>query len=136
MHKLDPIDKKSIGIWSQLNAKEYEIWQQLYRQSTCRNPSEYIRTVVLQKPVHIRYRNESLDEILEELADLRMNLKTVLQHIEERREELSLNETPAWNSSAMDFILEQELRPLIKQIFERISNFSDIWSRYSRVVKA
>lgn len=133
MSKINPKDIRSVSGTYRITAKENEILQQLYRQSTCRSISEYIRRVALRKPVHIRYRNASLDETLEELADMRMNLKAVLQHIEEIREKSG--QGTAGNYSAMDFILEQELRPLIKQIFERISDFADIWLRYSKVEK-
>lgn len=133
MFKINPKDIRSARGTYRVTAKENEILQRLYRQSTCRSMSEYIRMVVLRKPVNIRYRNESLDETLEELSDMRMDLKTVLQHIEERREKNG--QGTAGDSSAMDAILEQELLPLIKHILERISDFSNIWSQYSRVIK-
>lgn len=124
---------RSITCSVRFDQDEYASLLRHFNQSTCPNLAVYVRLVVLRKPVQIRYRNESLDEILEELTDLRMKLRTVLQHLGARPEA----QAAGWNTGpGMERIAEQELQPLVARIFERISNFSDIWSRYSRETKA
>lgn len=56
------VRKKWVTI--RMNEAEYESLNTLFSKSTCRQLSEYIRDVVLQKPITIKYRNKSLDEIL------------------------------------------------------------------------
>ena len=56
---------------------EYEIINGLFAKSTCRNLSEYARKVLLQKPVTIRYRNESADEFLQQMLLLKKELNSI-----------------------------------------------------------
>ncbi len=128
---------RSITCSVRFDNDEYTRLLRHFDQSTCQNLAVYIRSVALRKPIQIRYRNESLDEILEELADLRMKLRTILQHIGERPEARGTEEAAVQQTgSATGRIVEQELQPLVADIFERISKFSDIWSQYSRETKA
>lgn len=60
-----------------LSTAEYEQLQKLYRKSTCQKMSDFARKNLLQKPVVLKYRNESLDEIMAELILLRKELNAI-----------------------------------------------------------
>lgn len=60
-----------------MNEAECHILDTLHKKSTCRQLSEYIRNVLLQKPVTIKYRNKSLDEILSAFIKMKKELNAV-----------------------------------------------------------
>ena len=57
--------------------KELESLQQKFKTSTSSQLSHYMRNVLLGKPVVIKYRNESLDEFMEELIAIRSELNAI-----------------------------------------------------------
>jgi MobC-like protein len=57
-----------------LNKEERELLQSLFEESTCRSVSEYLRNTCLRKPVTIRYRNQSVDELLILLIQIKKEL--------------------------------------------------------------
>ena len=60
-----------------LTVDEYELIQKRYRKSTCPKLSDYARKNLLQKPIVMKYRNESLDELMPELILLRKDLNAI-----------------------------------------------------------
>ena len=60
-----------------LTVDEYELIQKRYRKSTCPKLSDYARKNLLQKPIVMKYRNESLDELMTELILLRKDLNAI-----------------------------------------------------------
>jgi len=57
-----------------MNADEKKSLKKWQQQSTERNMSNYIRKVVLQKPVVIQYRNQSADDFLRDMLALKKEL--------------------------------------------------------------
>lgn len=53
--------------------REFEIIQAQFSRSTCRKLSEYVRLVLLNKPVRMNQRNQSLDDFMDEMIALRTN---------------------------------------------------------------
>ncbi|WP_276484779.1 plasmid mobilization protein [Paraflavitalea pollutisoli] len=45
--------------------------------TTCRNLSEYARKMLLQKPIKILHRNQSLDELMSQLIELKNDLNAI-----------------------------------------------------------
>lgn len=89
-----------------LTSKELEKIQAKFSQSTCRKLSDYVRRVLLDKPITMNQRNRSLDDFMAEMIILRNELNAIgnnfnqtvkrlhaLQHIEEIKTWLILNET-------------------------------------------
>ncbi len=60
-----------------MNEAEKELLKKLQQQSTERSVSNYVRKVVLQKPVMIKYRNKSLDDFLKDMIDLKKQLNGI-----------------------------------------------------------
>lgn len=62
---------------TRLNEKEYNKIQELYKKTTCQSISEYARSILLKKPVIIKYRNQSADELLSEMINLKNDLNAI-----------------------------------------------------------
>lgn len=60
-----------------LSPEELENLQTRYKESTCRSFNEFLLDVLLEKPVTIRYRSQSLDEFLPIAIDLKDELNAV-----------------------------------------------------------
>lgn len=60
-----------------LTPEEYKMIMVFYLQSTCRKLSEYARLQLLKKPVIGKYRNESQDELMNEIIALRNELNAI-----------------------------------------------------------
>ena len=60
-----------------MNDTEFEQVEKLRKKSTERNLSSYVREVVMQKPVLINYRNQSADDFLKEMLELKRELNAI-----------------------------------------------------------
>lgn len=56
---------------------QYKIIYGHFSKTTCRKLSEYARNVLLQKPVRIKYRNQSADEFLHEMLQFKKELNAI-----------------------------------------------------------
>ena len=112
-----------------LTAKELEKIHTKFSQSTCRKLSDYIRKVLLDKPITVNQRNQSLDDFMAEMIVLRNELNAIgnnfnqtvkrlhaLQQIDEIKTWLILNET------ARQIILNK-----ITEIKSKINQINDQW---------
>jgi MobC-like protein len=57
-----------------LTKEEFEQVDRNFKASACRKRSDFVRRNLLRKPIVMRYRNESLDKLLQELIQLRSQL--------------------------------------------------------------
>lgn len=60
-----------------MNGSEKKQLKKLQQLSTEKTVSNYVRKVVLQKPVIVTYRNQSADDFLKDMLDLRKQLNGV-----------------------------------------------------------
>lgn len=60
-----------------VNDGELELLNKLHRQSMEKYLSNYLRKVALQKPVFIKYRNQSADDLLKEMILLKQELNAI-----------------------------------------------------------
>lgn len=60
-----------------MNNAELDQLNNLRKQSTERSTSNYVRKVVLKKPVIIKYRNQTADEFLKEMIHLKNELNAI-----------------------------------------------------------
>jgi len=112
-----------------LTTKELERIQTKFSHSTCRKLSDYVRKVLLDKPLTVNQRNQSLDDFMAEMIALRNELNAIgnnfnqtvkrlhaLQQIDEIKTWLILNET------ARQIILNK-----ITEIKSKINQINDQW---------
>ena len=60
-----------------LNEEEENKIKKLYGRTTCNSLSEYARDVLLKNPINILYRNQSADEFLTEMIQLKNELNAI-----------------------------------------------------------
>ena len=60
-----------------MNEKEYKLLEDFHQRSTHKYLSAYARKVLLQKPVIIKYRNQSADAFLKEMLVLTRELNAI-----------------------------------------------------------
>ena len=70
----EKLNKKKGWISFRVTPEEYDKIHQLFGKTTCRKLSEYARKVLLNKPVTVKYRNESADEVLSAMIQLKNEL--------------------------------------------------------------
>jgi len=88
-----------------LNDEEYAELQRLFKNTTCRQLSDYVRRIMLGRPVNVKYRNASVDDFLTDMIAMKKELNAVgnnfnqsvhklhiLDHIPEIREWAMKNE--------------------------------------------
>ena len=69
------VRKKMVVI--RMNDAEFEKLRNLRKKSTERNLSSYVREVVLQNPILINYRNQSADDFLKDMLELKKELNAI-----------------------------------------------------------
>ena len=77
--KSDQRGKKIRNRWISIrvNEDEYKKIQNPYKATTCQAMREYTRNLLLNKPVTVKYRNTSLDDVLEEMIRLKNELNAI-----------------------------------------------------------
>jgi hypothetical protein len=73
--KESEVRKKMVIV--RMNESEYKQMEELHSKSTHKYLSTYARKVLLQKPVVLKYRNQSADEFLKEMIDLKKQLNGI-----------------------------------------------------------
>ena len=109
---------------------EYERMQGLATKTTCRQLSEYIRKLVLGKPVTVKVRHQSLDHLLEELVVLKGELKAIGHNYNQAVKKLhtlrQLPEFRAWLATHEE--TRQILLQQTEKLSQRIAQIADKWS--------
>jgi MobC-like protein len=60
-----------------MNETEFELAEKFRKKTTERYPSTYMRKLSLQKPVTVKYRNESADDFLLDMLNLKKELNGI-----------------------------------------------------------
>jgi hypothetical protein len=91
-----------------LSADEYkEVYQHL-QQSTCRSLTEYVKKVLTSKPVTVKVRDQSREEILQQLILIKSRLEALVEKAAPSDAEQLLREVT-------------EIKSSIRQIAEKCS---------------
>ncbi|HEY5408373.1 MAG TPA: plasmid mobilization relaxosome protein MobC [Ginsengibacter sp.] len=68
---------RKIFIKIRMNNEELKQVKKKQQQTTERSLSEYIRNVSMQKPVTVKYRNQSADDFLKDMLELKKELNGI-----------------------------------------------------------
>ncbi|MDB5119769.1 MAG: hypothetical protein JWN56_987 [Sphingobacteriales bacterium] len=121
-----------------LTPAEFKTIQHAYKKTKFRKISEYIRDVILEKDITLIYRDQSMDDMLEELIQLRKELNAVGVNFNQAVKKLNsvagAPDTHLWQS--MLTVLRDKLEPSIRQIKDHIHSYADLWSQKSLAEKA
>lgn len=76
MKKLESeVRKKMVVV--RMNGTEFNQLEKLQQKTTEKDTSSYLRKVALQKPVTVKYRNESADDFLLDMLNLKKELNAI-----------------------------------------------------------
>ena len=122
--------KKKSWISFRVKPAEYDQIHKHFKTTTHRKLSEYARKVLLNKPVVIRYRNQSTDEFLTAMIPLKNELNSIGKNFNQAVKKLNafsqFSEIKNWLiifESDRKIMLEkmEEIKAKINQLYERWS---------------
>ena len=91
-----------------LTSEELEEVYQLSKTSTCRSLTEYVKKVLTKKPVTVKVRNQSQDDLLAAMIGIKNRLDQLAEQAQEKNSEAVLREIT-------------EVRRLIRESFDKSS---------------
>ena len=117
---------------------EYDQLNKRFNNTRFRKLSEYVRSVLLDKPVTVNYRDKSMDDVLEEMVLLRQELNAIGNNLNQAMRSINSAhgnaDTRLWMSLLS--VINTKLEPAISQIKEQMNQYADIWSQKLKAVKA
>jgi hypothetical protein len=112
-----------------LTPEEYTLLQKRFEQSVCPKLSDFARKNLLQKPIVMKYRNESLDKLIQELIQLRTDLNAIGNNFNQMVKKLhTLNQIPEFKIWITVYELDKKiLFNTIENIKNQIQKLSEKW---------
>jgi hypothetical protein len=108
---------------------ELEQLESYFKSTTCRKLSDYVRRVLLKKPVVVKYRNQSADEFLSEMILLKKELNAIGNNFNQAVKKLhtldNISEFKAWviqNEANYQILFTK-----IKEIQNRMNQLYELW---------
>ncbi|WP_281631621.1 plasmid mobilization protein [Flavobacterium luteolum] len=124
-------EKKNRNRWLhlRLSEQEYKILQKYFAESLCPKLSDFARKNLLQKPVVLKYRNESLDDLISELTRLRTVLNPIGNNFNQTVKKLhSLSQISDFKMWILSFETDKKkLFDSIEEIKLTIKNIAEKW---------
>ena len=102
--KVNATPKRFLSV--RLTSEELEEVYQLSKNSTCRSLTEYVKKVLTKRPVTVKVRNQSQDDLLSAFVGIKSRLDELAEHIQDKSESEVLRELG-------------EIRTMTRQTFER-----------------
>jgi hypothetical protein len=122
-------EKRTRKVTVRFTPTEYQKLEKKFRSTTSNQLSHYVRQILLDKPVVIKYRNTSLDNFMEEVIQLRQELNAIGNNYNQAVKKLHvLSQIPEFrqwitsNESTHQHIINQT-----DHIQQRITQFSNLW---------
>jgi len=121
---------RSVWLTIRLNEDEDNKLNKLYGRTTSNSLSEYARDVLLKEPVNILYRNQSADEFLAEMIQLKKELNAIGNNFNQAVHKLHtldhFQEVKSWaiiNEEGKKMFLKkvEEIKEKLNQIYEQWS---------------
>jgi len=104
--KVNTTPKRFLSV--RLSSEELEEVYQLSKTSTCRSLTEYVKKVLTKKPVTVKVRNQSQDDLLAAMIGIKNRLDQLTEQVQDRNNETIMREIA-------------EMRMIIKESFEKWS---------------
>jgi len=114
-----------------LNETEFKTISSHHKKTICKELSDYARRVLLRKPVTIRYRNQSADEILAEMIRLKNELNAIGNNFNQAVHKLhTLDTTPEVKLWVL--MSENQRATLLKKTEEIKERMNAIYKQWSQ----
>jgi hypothetical protein len=112
-----------------LKPEEYARIQKQFSKTTCRKISDYSRKILLGKPVVTTYRNQSLDDFMTEMMQVRNELNSIGNNFNQAVKKLhTLQQIPEFKAWIINYELEKQiLLNKVDEIKNRINKIADQW---------
>ena len=93
-----------------LTDREFDLIQNRFKKSTCQKLSDFARKNLLQEPVVLKYRNESLDDLMAQIIILKNQLNPIGNNFNQAVKKLhTLNQIPEFKQWILSFELEKKI---------------------------
>ncbi|WP_417353169.1 plasmid mobilization protein [Flavobacterium alkalisoli] len=113
-----------------LSLSEHALLKRKQKSSTCRNLSQYVRTVLLDHPIVATYRNASQDDILDAMAILTGELNSIGNNINQTVKRLhTLREGEVVGWTARYASESQQLLNKIAEVKVLLNTMAERWLR-------
>ena len=121
--------KRTRIIGLRLTPKEYGQVERKWKQSTCAKLSEFVRRILFNKPITVYQRNQSLDDFMTEMIQLRGELNSIGNNFNQAVKKLhTLQQIPEFRTWIIRYELEkQTLLNKVEEIKNRINKIADQW---------
>ncbi len=112
-----------------LTPDEYAKIEKNWQNSTCRKLSEYVRHSLFEKPIVTTYRNQSADDFMAEMAQLRKELNHVGNNFNQAVKKLhTLQKITEFKSWLIAYEVEKRtLFNKVDEIKNHIQKMAEIW---------
>ena len=112
-----------------LTPEEYAKIERKWKATTCRKLSDYVRRHLFDKSIVTTYRNESLDDFMEETIVLHNELNAIGTNINQAVKKLhTLQQIPEFRNWIISFDLDKKiLSNKVEEINKHIQKISDKW---------
>lgn len=112
-----------------LKPHEFVKLEASWKATTCSKLSEYVRLVILGKPVTVTYRNQAADDFLKEMIQLKNELNAIGNNFNQSVHKLhtldTIPEIKAW--AKLNETMKQMLLTKIEQIRIRMNQIYQSW---------
>ena len=130
MEKNNNIPQKN-WISFRVKPEEYKQIHRHFTSTTCRKLSEYARKVLLNKPVVVRYRNQSADEFLSAMIPLKKELNAAGNNFNQAVKKLHpLSQLQEFRTWIINY--ECEKNRLLQQIDEIKFQMQKMYEKWSQ----
>lgn len=116
-------------VQARLTPEEYRQLQRKFAKTTCHKLSDFVRRALLDKPVTVKMRNQSLDDFMAEMIALRHELNAIgsnynqlIKRLHTLRENTELKKWLLLHESAREILLQKT-----EQIKTKINSINDLW---------
>lgn len=120
---------RKIFIKIRMNDEELKQVKKKQQQTTERSLSEYIRNVSMQKPVTVKYRNQTADDFLREIINLKKELNAIGNNFNQAVHKLHLlDKIPEFRVWVNQYdSLQKSLAGKIEEIKLRMNQMYEQW---------
>ena len=122
-------DNRTKLITLRLTPLEYEQLNSKFKTTTCRKLSDYLRKLIFSGRVTILTRNQSLDDFMAEMIELRKELNAIGNNFNQAVHKLHiLEKIPEFRTWILTSEIEKKiLLNKIDEIKNRINQFAEKW---------
>jgi hypothetical protein len=120
---------RSRRITLRLTPEEYTKIEYKWKASTCRKLSDYVRKHLFDKPITTTYRNQSLDDFMEETVVLRNELSAIGNNLNQVAKKMhTLQQIPEFKQWIIRYELEKRiLSNKVNNIQNHMQKITDKW---------